>query len=87
MRQGAAQVRHLHVGVTVHQLADLYRDAHAAVIAAPDGFSQEIVAGFFKPRQRAQLFDPPFHVAVAGFPIIRRRAIGLQHGVRGIKPG
>ena len=85
--QGFAQVGHFHVGVAVHQLADFDRDTHAVVIAAPDGFGEEVVAGFLEPRQRAELMHAAFHVAVAGLPVIGLDAIGLQFRVGGKKPG
>jgi len=68
-----------------HSLRPRDRDAHAAVIATPDGFSQEIVADFSNPRQRAQLLCPPFHVAVGRFPVVRRRPYGFNTGVDAIK--
>ena len=41
-------------GIAVHQLGDLDRDAHAAVVAAPDRLGEEVVPGLLEPRERAE---------------------------------
>ena len=77
-RQRPAQVGHRAARVAVHQLGDLDRHPHAAVVAAADRLGEEVVAGLLEARQRAELAHPALHVAVAGLPVVglapRRRS-------------
>ncbi len=67
--------------MTIHQFAQLDRHPHAAIIAAANRFGQKVMPGLFKPRQGANRFDPAFHVAVAGFPIVGFSAVFEQFRV------
>ena len=53
----------------------------AVIVAAPQRWIEEEVAGFLKADERLRLVTVAFDIGVARFPIGRRRAVGQEYGV------